>query len=152
VYGRELFGEVLRTFPERARLHVVRLGTTPVAAGLTLRSRSRLEIPWASSIRDYNSLCPNHLLYWTAIQHARDSGCEVFDFGRSTPGEGTFKFKEQWGAQPVPLYWEYCLNGPSEVPNTSPDNPKYALLVNAWTRLPLPLANLIGPQIVRAIP
>jgi FemAB-related protein (PEP-CTERM system-associated) len=152
VYGRELFGEVLRTFPERARLHVVRLGTTPVAAGLTLRSRSRIEIPWASSIRDYNPLCPNHLLYWTAIQHARDSGCELFDFGRSTPGEGTFKFKEQWGAQPVPLHWEYCLNGASEVPHTSPDNPKFALLVNAWTRLPLPLANLLGPYIVRAIP
>ena len=152
VYDRQLFGEVLRTFPERARLHVVRLGTTPVAAGLTLRGRSRLEMPWASSIRDYNSLCPNHLLYWTAIQHARDSGCEVFDFGRSTPGEGTFKFKEQWGAQPVPLHWEYCLNGPSEVPNISPDNRKYALMVNAWTRLPLPLANLIGPHIVRSIP
>ena len=152
VYGRRLFEEILSVFPDRTRLHVVRLGTTPVAAGLTVRSRSRLEIPWASSVRDYNALCPNHALYWTVIQDAMATGCDVFDFGRSTPGEGTFKFKEQWGAQPVPLHWEYCLNGPNQVPDTSPDNPKYALLVNAWQRLPVRVATLIGPHIVRSIP
>ena len=152
VYGRALFAEILGTFPEHARLHVVRQGTTPVAGGFTIRGRATLEIPWASSVRDYNALCPNHLLYWTVIQHAIDTGCDVFDFGRSTPGAGTFKFKEQWGAQPVPLHWEYILTGPTPVPDTSPENPKYALLVNAWQHLPLRVATAIGPHIVRSIP
>jgi FemAB-related protein (PEP-CTERM system-associated) len=152
VYGRALFEQVLLAFPGRAHVHVVRLGTTPVACGFTFRSRARLEIPWASSVRDYNALCPNFLLYWSLIQYAIETGCEIFDFGRSTPGEGTFKFKEQWGAQPVPLHWEYLLNGTGQLPDTSPDNPKYALLVNAWQRLPVPVATLIGPHIVRAIP
>ncbi len=152
VYGRVLFERILQTFPDSTRVHVVRLGEAPVAAGLTVRSRSTLEIPWASSVRDYNALCPNHLLYWSVIQHAVNTGCEVFDFGRSTPGEGTFKFKEQWGAEPIPLHWEYVLNGSARVPDTSPDNPKYALMVNAWKRLPLPIATLIGPRIVRSIP
>ena len=78
VYGRALFEQVLRTFPGSARVHVVRLGTTPVAGGFTFRSRARLEIPWASSVRDYNALCPNHLLYWSVIQHAIETGCELF--------------------------------------------------------------------------
>ena len=152
VYGRAFFRQILQTFPASARLHIVRLRTTPVAGGLTIRGRSQLEIPWASSVRDYNALCPNHLLYWTVIQHAIETGCANFDFGRSTPGEGTFKFKEQWGAEPVPLHWEYLLNGSARVPDTSPDNPKYALMVNAWRRLPVPVATLIGPHIVRSIP
>ena len=152
VYGRALFDQVLRTFPAGARIHVVHLGDVPVAAGFTIRSRARLEIPWASSVRDYNALCPNHLLYWSVIQHAIETGCEVFDFGRSTPGAGTFKFKEQWGAQPQPLHWEYWLNGSAAVPNTSPDNPKFSLLVETWKRLPLSVATLIGPHIVRSIP
>ena len=152
VYGRVFFEQILQTFPDSARLHIVMLGRTPIAGGLTVRSRSKLEIPWASSVRRYNALCPNHLLYWTVIQHAIDTGCEVFDFGRSTPGEGTFKFKEQWGTEPVPLHWEYVLNGSAHVPDTTPDNPKYALMVNAWKRLPLGVATMIGPHIVRSIP
>ena len=152
VYDRQLFGEVLRTFPERARLHVVRLGTTPVAAGLTLRGRSRLEMPWASSIREYNSLCPNHLLYWTAIQHARDSGCEVFDFGRSTPDSGPYRFKAQWGASPIPLHWHYWVRGNSSPPELNPNNPKYRLAIKVWQHLPVSLTRLIGPSIVKNLP
>ena len=109
VYAKRLFADVLTTFPGRAHLIVVRLAEKPVAAGLTYRTRGMVEIPWASSIRDYNALCPNHLLYWHALETAAAEGAEVFDFGRSTPGEGTFKFKEQWGAEPVPLHWEYWL-------------------------------------------
>jgi FemAB-related protein (PEP-CTERM system-associated) len=152
VYGRELFASVLDAFPDRARLVVVRLGAAPVAAGLTYRTGPRTEIPWASSIRDYNALCPNHLLYWQAIQHAVAEGCEIFDFGRSTPHEGTYKFKEQWGAVPVPLHWEYVLTEGAALPDHSPKNPKFNLAIAAWKRSPLWLANRIGPRIVKDIP
>lgn len=152
VYARALFDEVLRAFPDRAALHVVRLEGKPVAAGLTFRTRGTTEVPWASSIRDFNSLCPNHLLYWSIIERAIEQGCDTLDFGRSTPGEGTFKFKEQWGAQPVPLHWEYKLLPGAEVPNVSPTNPKYRLMIETWKRLPLPVANLLGPHIVASIP
>ncbi|MGC4081715.1 MAG: GNAT family N-acetyltransferase [Vicinamibacterales bacterium] len=124
----------------------------PVAAGLTFRTGGTVEVPWASSIRDYNNLCPNHLLYWSIIEAALERGCVTLDFGRSTPGEGTFKFKEQWGAQPVPLHWEYKLLHGSPVPNVSPTNPKYRLMIETWKRLPLPVANLLGPHIVSSIP
>ena len=152
VYSRRFFATVLEVFPERAALHVVRLGSKPVAAGLTFRTRRTVEIPWASSVRDFNHLCPNYLLYWSVLESARANGGHVFDFGRSTPGEGTFKFKEQWGAHPVPLHWEYVLPAGTPIPNTSPTNPKYAAAIALWKRLPLPVANCLGPYVVRGIP
>lgn len=152
VYAKRFFEVVLRTFPDQARLIVVHLRHAPVAAGLTFRSREMIEIPWASSIREYNSLCPNHLLYWHAIDSAVTEGCETFDFGRSTPHEGTYKFKEQWGAQPLPLHWEYSLPQGGGLPDQSPKNPKYRLMIETWKRCPLWLANAIGPHIVRSIP
>ena len=152
VYGRQFFAEVLRAFPERARIHVVRLKGTPVAAGITYTSGGTTEVPWASSVRDYNNLCPNHLLYWSVIEAAVARGDSVLDFGRSTPHEGTYKFKEQWGAEPVPLHWEYWMAPGEALPNTSPTNPKYRLAIALWKKLPLPVATRIGPHIVRCIP
>jgi FemAB-related protein (PEP-CTERM system-associated) len=152
VYSRRLFEEVLATFPERSQLHVIRLGGQPIAAGFTYRTPEMVQLPWASSIRDFNALCPNVLLYWDAIQFAQESGASSFDMGRSTPGEGTFKFKAQWGAEPVPLHWEYQLTGTSQVPNVSPGNPKFQLAIALWQKLPLGVATRVGPMIVRAIP
>ena len=72
--------------------------------------------------------------------------------GRSTPNEGTFKFKAQWGAEPVPLHWEYRLSAPGELPNVSPANPKYQFAIALWQKLPLAVTQVVGPMIVRAIP
>ena len=152
VYSRRLFQEVLRTFPDRAQLHIVRLENQPIAAGLTYRTASMVQLPWASSIREFNSLCANVLLYWDAIQFAQSTGAGVFDMGRSTPNEGTFKFKAQWGAVPVPLHWEYQLSSAGSLPNVSPANPKFQLAIALWQKLPLGVATRVGPLIVRAIP
>jgi FemAB-related protein (PEP-CTERM system-associated) len=152
VYPRRLFEEVLRAFPDRARIVLVRLEGRPIAAALTYRTGGVVEVPWASSIREFNQLCPNHLLYWHALETALAEGAETFDFGRSTPGEGTYKFKEQWGARPSPLYWEYWLRDGEAPPDQGPQNPRYRLAVETWKRMPLWLANTAGPRIVRGIP
>jgi FemAB-related protein (PEP-CTERM system-associated) len=152
VYPRRFFEAVLEAFPDRTRLIVVRSGDVPVASGLTYRTGPLIEIPWASSVRSYNTLCPNHLLYWQAIETAAAEGVAVFDFGRSTPNEGTFKFKEQWGARAVALHWEYWLANGGELPDQSPKNPKFRLAIESWKLMPLWLANTIGPRLVRSIP
>ena len=152
VYSRRLFDEVVRAFPDRTCIHVVRLNGAPVAAGLTYRTGKMAQLPWASSIRDFNSLCPNHLLYWDAIEYAAEQGCPVLDLGRSTPNEGTFKFKEQWGARPLPLHWEYQLLSADHLPNVSPTNPKFQFAIALWQKLPLAVTVRVGPMIVRAIP
>ena len=152
VYSRRLFEEVLRTFPDRAQLHIVRLNGQPVAAGLTYRTASMVQLPWASSIREFNSLCANVLLYWDAIQFAQSTGAGVFDMGRSTPNEGTFKFKAQWGAEPVPLHWEYQLSAAGRLPNVSPGESQIPAGDRPVAEASARCRDSSGPMIVRAIP
>jgi serine/alanine adding enzyme len=152
VYGVRFFAEVLETFADRTRVFVVSVDKQPVAASLVLWHRGMIEVPWASAIRDFNPLCVNVLLYWEMLRFAIDRGFRVFDFGRSTPGEGTFQFKRQWGAEPLPLVWEYWTTPGRPVPDMSPHNPKYELAIRTWQRLPLRIATAVGPFIVRNIP
>ena len=152
VYGKRFFEEVFRAFPERTRIFSVRKGSQPVAAGIGWRYRDTFEMPWASSLREFRSLSPNNLLYWEAIKHAIAASCGTFDFGRSTPNEGTFNFKQQWGAEPHPCCWEYQMVNGATMPNQSPTNPKFALAIAAWKRLPVSVATWLGPTIVRSIP
>lgn len=152
VYPLTFFRNVRRAFPDRTALIVVRKERAPVAAGLVVSHRDRVEMPWASSVRDFNPLCPNNLLYWEAIRHALRSGARHFDMGRSTENGGSFRFKEQWGARAVPLHWQYWLREGEEVPDRSPANRKFWLLIKAWKRLPLPLAGFLGPRLSRGLP
>jgi len=152
VYSIRFFERVLSTFPDRSRVFLVDLGDVTVAGGIVLAHRDTLEVPWASSLREYRTQCPNNLLYWRIIEHAIASGFKTLDFGRSTPNEGTFQFKQQWGAVPRPLHWEYVLRDGAPLPNLSPSNPRFRKAIDLWTRLPLPITNWIGPHIVRSIP
>jgi serine/alanine adding enzyme len=92
------------------------------------------------------------LLYWHIMESAVADGCTVLDCGWSTPNEGTFKFKDQWGAQPMSLSWEYGLLEEQTVPDQSPKNPKYRVMIETWKRCPLWLAHALGPHIVRSVP
>jgi len=152
VYAKSFFANVLAGLPEQTRIVLIRTNAKPAAAGLLYWHGDTLEIPWASSIRDYNSLCPNNLMYWEAIRHGLSLGLGRFDLGRSTPGAGTFKFKAQWGAMPEPLAWHYVLPAGEALPNLTNQNPKYSLAIDMWQRLPLPVTKIIGPPIVRCIP
>lgn len=152
VYSKAFFRNLLTAFPDTARIiSVLHQGKT-VAAGLVCWFRDTIEMPWASSSKDFKALCPNNLLYWEAIRFAIEGGFTRFDFGRSTPFEGTYNFKKQWGAEPVPLFWQYLLEPGEVLPELSPKNPKYELAIKLWKKLPLFLTNQIGPHIVRNIP
>ena len=152
VYGRRFFEEVLAAFADSARVAIVEEGTRPVAAGIALAFRDRLEVPWAGSLREARAKCPNNQLYWELIREAIRTGLRRFDFGRSTPGDGPYRFKEQWGAKPVPLVWEYWLAEGQALPDLNPKNRKYAAAIEAWKRLPLAVTRWLGPTIVRGIP
>ena len=150
-FGKKLFAATLEQFPGRAELCVVRDGSKPVAAGLLLHGWGVTEVPSSSSLRCYNHLSPNTLLYWHLLQRAIERGQAVFDFGRSTVDSSTFNFKKQLGAAPFPAKWQcYSRSGSSE--DMRADNPSYGRLVRMWQRLPLWLTRLIGPSIVRGIP
>jgi FemAB-related protein (PEP-CTERM system-associated) len=152
VYGRRFFTEVLATFPSATRIFTVWLGDRPVAASIVYWHGSTFEVPWASSLSEFRHLCGNTLLYWEMISFAVREGFRTFDFGRATPGEGTYQFKRQWGAEPRELVWEYWQAGAASLPDLRPNNPRFAKAIQVWRRLPVPLTTFLGPHIVRNIP
>ncbi|KAB8061275.1 FemAB family PEP-CTERM system-associated protein [Janthinobacterium sp. FT14W] len=93
----------------------------------------------------------NDFMYWEAMRRACARGCRLFDFGRSKLGTGACDFKKNWGFTPQPLPYAYRLVRAKALPEVNPLNPRYALFIRAWRRLPLPLANLLGPHIVRQL-
>src|SRR5260370_33057072 len=91
------------------------------------------------------------LMYWVLVEGAFDRGQTVFDFGRSSQDSNTFRFKRQWGAEPLPAQWQYYVRR-GEVSQMRPDNPRYQHMIRLWRRLPVALTRWIGPTIVRGIP
>jgi len=154
VHSRCWIESVLASYGDNSRVGVVYTPDgIPAASGIILLHRKTVSIPWASAVREYNRLNPNMLLYWTFLSFAADSGYQQFDFGRSTPDEGTYRFKQQWGANPQPLYWHDLspLAAKYHKANISAGSPtrKRQMVGGVWKKLPLPVANLLGPVIRR---
>lgn len=152
VYSRKFFATILESLPGQSHLVVLRLRGRPVAAAFLVGDRDLMEIPWASTLRPANALNMNMLLYWEVLNFCIARGYPFFDFGRSSHDSGTFRFKKQWGAQPLQHYWQYWLPGGGELPALKPDSPKFRLLIACWRRLPVFVTRLIGPPIVRYLP
>jgi FemAB-related protein (PEP-CTERM system-associated) len=153
VYPRAFFARILEEWPGSGWIATCFFRGEAVASGFLLGFRGTLEIPWASSLRDMKSLRPNMLLYWECLRHAIGTGFVRFDFGRSTPGAGTFAFKKQWGARPVPLAWQYWMaSSGAPLPDVTPDNPRFAAAIRAWRRLPVAVTRVIGPAIAAYLP
>ncbi|MEM7610326.1 MAG: FemAB family XrtA/PEP-CTERM system-associated protein [Pseudomonadota bacterium] len=152
VYCQSFFTAICEMFPNDTKIVAITIAGQPAAAAFLIGHRGQLEIPWASTVRDYNRISINMLLYWEVLRFAIEAGYQHFDFGRSTVDAGTYRFKKQWGAEPRPLYWHYWLRDGGELPQLNPRNTKYQLAIKAWQKLPLPVANFLGPRIVRNLP
>ncbi len=94
-------------------------------------------------------LAANDFKYWELMRHACERGDRLFDYGRSKLGSGPYAFKKNWGFEPAALAYEYRLYKRDSVPQNNPMNPKYRAFIALWRRLPLPVANALGPHIVR---
>lgn len=93
----------------------------------------------------------NHFMYWELMRHSAKQGYRLFDFGRSKAGTGPFSFKKNFGFNPQALPYEYFLVKSAAVPDVNPLNPKYRLMINIWSKLPLPVANFVGPMLARSL-
>ena len=151
-HSKQFILNIMETFPNNCWVIVICLNRRPVAAGMLISHGDTLEIPLASTIREVNPLSINMLMYWEILKFAIQGGFRYFSFGRSTRGSGTYRFKKQWGAQVHQLYWHYGLVKRGELPMLSPANPKYAMLINIWKRMPVKLTKWMGPRIVKNIP
>lgn len=152
VHSYSWIQSILSAYGEQARVGLVRLPDgTAAAAGIILQHGDKVSIPWASSLRKFNRMNPNMLLYWTFLAFAADHGYRQFDFGRSTSGEGTFRFKEQWGATPLPLKWQTFPKKSTPKRGVSETKNIRSLVEKTWRNIPLPICNILGPSIRRFI-
>jgi FemAB-related protein (PEP-CTERM system-associated) len=145
------FRALQRSFGAACDCTLVRRGRTPVSGVLTFRFRDSVLPYYAGASDAARSLHANDLMYWDLMRGTCERGGGVLDFGRSKAGTGAYDYKRSWGFEPEPLHYEYLLLRGRAVPQVNPLNPKYRLLVSLWKRLPLALANLIGPPIARGL-
>ncbi|MCC5827870.1 MAG: FemAB family PEP-CTERM system-associated protein [Phycisphaeraceae bacterium] len=156
VYTSRLFARILERFGDQAELCVVRLDGRAVAGAMLIHDRlgnmvPSTQVPSASSLREFNASNANMWMYHRLLIRAIERGSRQFDFGRSSEGSGTYRFKKQWGAHPQPTVWQYhILKG--EIGSMRPDHPSNQRRIRIWRKLPLWLTLLAGPPIVRGIP
>ena len=158
VHSYKWFRSVLDYYGNNAVLGLVYFEDKIVGGAIILLCGKTVTVPWASTHPEYNRLAPNMLLYWGLLSYAADNGYQEFDFGRSTVGEGTFKFKKQWGAAPVPLDWlSYkdkilLAKEPATEPQGS-DSGKGIRdqVAHIWSKLPVAITNFLGPIVRRYI-
>jgi FemAB-related protein (PEP-CTERM system-associated) len=151
VLPRRLFESMRDRLREHFVMCVIQHEGKPVAAGAGFTFGREFELTWASSLREANKLAPNMLLYWSLMEECVRREMSVFNFGRCTPGGGTHKFKLQWGGRDEPMPWsQWSPTGIAATP--SPDSAKFRAAVAAWQRLPLPVADFLGPFLSRSIP
>jgi FemAB-related protein (PEP-CTERM system-associated) len=121
----------------------------PVSSVLTFYFRDEVLPYYAGDDEAARDLAANDFKYWELMRRSCESGRKVFDYGRSKKGTGSFAFKKNWGFEPTPLYYEYCLYRGDAIPQNNPANPKYRAFIALWRRLPIGMANRLGPFIVR---
>lgn len=152
VLPKTFFEKVANAFGSRVLFAAVYTKAgIPVSGACCLLWRKELEATWASSLREFNHLSPNMLLYCRLMEEAIDRDIQIFNFGRCSPDGSTHRFKRQWGGSDVPLPWPSWSREPS-IGVPSADRPLYHLAVTAWRHLPMVVANRVGPMLARLLP
>ena len=121
----------------------------PLSSVLSFYFRDEVLPYYAGDDESARDLAANDFKYWELMRRACARGLKVFDYGRSKQGTGSYAFKKNWGFEPQPIHYEYCLYKRDAVPQNNPSNAKYKLLIETWRRMPIGLANWLGPFIVR---
>ena len=151
VFPRRYFRLLAETFPGDMDVIIIDDAGTPVSAVLNFYDRGEVLPYYGGGTAAARPAAAHDFLYWEVMRRAAARGCTGFDFGRSKAGTGAFSFKKNWGFTPTPLLHRFRLAPGTAIPDHNPLNPKYRLMIAAWKRLPLPIANLVGPQIVRGV-
>lgn len=152
VYPLEFFEQQIRRLPDNIRIMILRDGSQPVAAGFVTAHRKTLELPWAASLPESRKKEAPTMLYWTLIERAIEQGFRRLDLGRCSPGGGTYEFKRHWQPLERLLTWYYWTPAGAPIRTLSSGNSKFKLATAIWKRLPLAVANRLGPKLVRGIP
>ena len=151
VMSRRYFRTLAEAFGPAMDVVTVLDGEAAVSSVLNFYWRDEVLPYYGGGTAAARGVAANDFMYWEVMRLAAARGCKLFDFGRSKVGTGAFSFKKNWGFAPTPLHHRFHLAPGAAIPDVNPLNPKYRLFIAAWKRLPLPVANLLGPPIVRGL-
>ena len=151
VFSKRYFQILREVFGSDCDVLTVTLDGALVASVMSFYFRDEVLPYYAGGTEQARDVAGNDFMYWDLMRRACERGIRIFDYGRSKRGTGSFDFKKNWGFEPQPLNYEYRLVKGKRVPELNPLNPKYRLAIKLWQRLPLPLANRIGPLIARSL-
>ncbi len=151
VFARKYFRVLAEAFGEAMDIVTVSSENVPVASVMNFYWRDEVIPYYGGGTRAARACQANDFMYWEVMRRAAARGCRLFDFGRSKQGTGAFAFKKNWGFAPTALSYRFLLAPGQTIPELNPLNPKYRLMIETWKRLPLPVANLVGPVLVRGV-
>jgi FemAB-related protein (PEP-CTERM system-associated) len=151
VFARKYFDILREVFPSQSEVLTVTRRGDVIASVLSFYFRDEVLPYYGGGTRLARDVAGNDFMYWEVMRRACERGVRLFDYGRSKRGTGAFDFKRNWGFEPTPLHYQYRLIRGQSVPDHNPLNPKYRMLIAVWKRLPLGLANFLGPFVVRGI-
>jgi FemAB-related protein (PEP-CTERM system-associated) len=151
VFAKSYFRILREEFADCSDVVTVTRHGRAVAAVLNFYFRDQVLPYYGGGVPAARALAANDFMYWEVMRRACERGCRVYDFGRSKTGTGSYAFKHNWGFAATPLTYRFRLAPGRRMPDLNPLNPKLRLFVAAWKRLPLALANRLGPPIVRGI-
>ncbi len=151
VYPRSLFAAMLDALGDGADILTVLKDGRPLASALNLYFRGTVMPYWGGGTAAARIFSATEMMYYQVMCHGARRGCTRFNFGRSKLGTGTCAFKENWGFAPRPLVYAVRTASGAAPRSVNPLDPKYRLQIALWKKLPLPLANRIGPHIARGL-
>ncbi|HEX2117506.1 MAG TPA: FemAB family XrtA/PEP-CTERM system-associated protein [Alphaproteobacteria bacterium] len=151
VFARRYFDTLKQEFGDACEILMVTHQGRDVAGVMNFYFRDEVLPYYGGGTAAARGLAANDFMYWEVMRRACERGIRLFDFGRSKRGTGAFDFKKNWGFTPEPLHYLYRLHKSADLPDLNPLNPKFRLFIETWKRLPLPVANAIGPYIVRSL-
>ena len=151
VFARRYFRLLAEVFGADCDVLTVTDAGVPIASVMNFYFRDEVLPYYGGGTAAARGRYGNDFMYWEVMRRAAARGCRLFDYGRSKRGTGAFSFKKNWGFEPTPLQYRFRLAPGAAMPDLNPLNPKYRLFIAGWKRLPLPVANLVGPHIVRGI-
>ncbi len=146
------YTNIITKLGDYTEIMILEYQNRPIGVALLFNFKGCLMNLNTSSLKSYNTLCPNDFLYWEMIEYGHKINCKIFDMGRSKIDSGNYNFKKQWGTIPKRLYYNYYLRGLNGVPDMHPSNLKFKLAIGVWKRLPLFLTKRIGPYLIKGIP
>lgn len=152
VYSKAHLRRVSEVFSDQIRICIAYRDGSPAAGSFQAYDNGVAEGLWLGTRAQYRHDYVGYVLYWSLLKDAIEAGCRQFHLGRSTAQSGAEHFKKKWNAYPSQLYWQYVLRTRESIPQINVANPRFRLAIAAWRRLPLFVANTIGPRVARAIP